>query len=52
MVEILQHVTSKRPTKISPYFVETRKMSQTRPTLVMEKYVKRFVYESFTVLVS
>ena len=41
MVEIFAAWGMQTPDKISPNFVETRKLSQTRPTLVMEKYVKK-----------
>ena len=51
MVEIFAALGLQTPDKISPNFVETRKMCKTRLTLVMEKYVKRFVYESSTMTV-
>ena len=43
MVEIFADWGLQTPDKVSPNFVETLKMSKTRPTLVMEEYVKRFV---------
>ena len=40
MVEIFVAWGLQMPDKISPNFVETRKMCKTRPTLVMENMLK------------